>query len=58
MSSENSNIEFYSPDSSKKAIEVDRHNLLFVIHRRGFVTCLCEMSYQNTLVIYKLILKN
>ena len=34
----NSNIEFYSPP---EVVTVDRNNILFVIHRRDFITCLC-----------------
>ena len=39
MTDSNSNIEFYSPPS--RAVTVDKDNLLFVLHRRGFITCLC-----------------
>ena len=39
MASSNSNIEFYLPPS--KAVTVDPNNILFVIHRRGFITCIC-----------------
>ena len=41
--SENSNIEFYSPSqaSNEKPITVDLNDMFFIIHRRGFITCLC-----------------
>ena len=49
----NSNIEFYSPP---KIVTVDRNNVLFVIHRRGFITCVCGNVVNNMFVISKLIL--
>ena len=39
MASSNSNIEFYSPPS--RAVTVDPNNIFFMIHRRGFITCVC-----------------
>ena len=39
MASSNSNVESYVPPS--RAITVDRNNIIFVVHRRGFITCLC-----------------
>ena len=42
MSVDNSNIEFYSPPVSKeKTVRVDPNNIFFIIHRRGFITCVC-----------------
>ena len=39
MASSSSNIAFYSPPS--RAVTVDPNNIFFVIHRRGFITCVC-----------------
>ena len=39
MANSNSNIEFYPPPS--KAVTVDPNNIFFVIHKRGFISCLC-----------------
>ena len=39
--SDNSKVEFYSPPPPKEAVRVDPNNMLFIIHRRGFITCLC-----------------
>ena len=42
----NSNVAFYSPPPAavvpeKNIFKVDPNNVLFIIHRRGFVTCVC-----------------
>ena len=39
--SDNSNIELYSPSSLKEPVTVDPNNILFIIHGRGFITCVC-----------------
>ena len=42
MSVDNSNIEFYSPPVSKEeTVRVDPNNIFFIIHRHGFITCVC-----------------
>ena len=40
-SADNSNVEFYSPPVSEDIVKVDPDNIPFVIHRRGFITCVC-----------------
>ena len=40
-STDNSNIEFYSPPVSEDIVKVDPDNIPFIIHRRGFITCVC-----------------
>ena len=35
---DNSKVDFYSPPPT---VKVDPDNILFVLHRRGFITCVC-----------------
>ena len=51
----NSNVVLYSPPSSeKKIIKVHPENIRFVIHKRGFITCVCG----NTLRKHTCVLEN
>ena len=38
---DNSNIEFYPPVSKEEIVKVDPDNIFFMIHRCGFITCVC-----------------
>ena len=50
----NSNVVLYSPPSSEKVIKVHPDNIRFIIHRRGFITCVCG----NTLRKHTCVLEN
>ena len=40
-SGSNSNVLVYSPPPPKDIVKVDPDNIRFIIHRRGFITCVC-----------------